>query len=72
MRTLWLFFLGMYILSIVPVAFMTLAAWGERNVDLSGDAWGALITLGIYLIGAPVLLLVTKPRHALKDAEAAE
>lgn len=72
MRGVWLFFLCIYLLSLIPAGFTAFAAFAQRDVDLSGDAWRATIILTIYLIGAPLLLLFTKPRHALKDKEAAE
>jgi hypothetical protein len=70
-KTLWLVFLGIYFLSLFPAGFMALAAFSERNADLSGDAFRAMVLLGVYLVACPALLLVTKPRRVLEE-EAAE
>ena len=64
MKVAWTIILVIYLLTIIPAGFMALAAFGERNVDLSGDAQNAFRMLAAYLIGIPVLLLIFKPRFS--------
>ena len=72
MKAIWLTVLCVYILSLVPAGFMAFAAFAQRDVDLSGDAWKATLALSVYLIGVPAFLLLTRPRRPLADKEAAE
>ena len=69
MRRVWVAFVCLYLLSLIPAGFLAFAAFAQRDVDLSGDAWSATIGLGIYLIGLPLLLLLTKPRAREEAAE---
>jgi hypothetical protein len=61
-KTVWTLMLGIYVLTLLPAGFLAIAAFAQTNVDQSGDARNAAITFGAYLIGFPLLLLVTKPR----------
>jgi len=72
MKSVWNLMLGAYLLTLLPVGFLAVAAFAQRNVDPSGDARNAAIMFGAYLIGLPVLLLITRPRRSLEREGAAE
>jgi hypothetical protein len=68
MRAIWLTSVVVYLLTVLPAGFMAMAAFAQRDSDLSGDASRAAIILCVYLFVVPIVLALLRPRRAASEA----